>query len=75
MHSKNNPSTNAKRRYKLQGTFATDSKMQVLEHSIYIALPVTTTQSDDYGSVTTPVKTTPKIPALASTKQTLQVES
>lgn len=75
MHSKSNTSTNVKRRYKLQGTFASDSKMQVLEYSIYIALPVTTTQSDDYGSVTTPVKTTPKIPTLASTKQTLQVEN
>lgn len=54
--------------FKLQGTFATDSKIQVLEYSLYKALLVTTIQSDDYGSVTTLVKPAPKIPRLTSTK-------
>lgn len=65
---------------KLQGTFATDSKMQVLEYSLMYSPPSDNhskwwlwVSSDDY--VTTPLKPTPKIPRLVFTKQTLQAES
>lgn len=50
--------------FKLQRTFATGSKMQVLQPLQVMIM-----------GVTIPVKPTPKIPRLVSTKQTLQVES